>query len=700
MKIRALLFLTLLFSIFATALMADTADTIPFIMYMTQANEVPPTGVNANANAIVWVHVVRDTNNKITSGSVDFDVTYRFPGPTNITGLHIHNGPAGANAAIVIPTDVSATNPVVIDATGKGNIFKQVQFGTGDGQPPVSIIQQLLDTPQNFYINLHTTENPGGAIRAPMSKADMRVLLGLMSPANENPPIPNSNASAVTTMVTLRGTDQNGNFTTGAVIFDSNYTGFPAGTMFTGFHIHDGPAGVNGPVIINTGIGGGANAVPAGPTGSGNLHYTVFAAPDDATFNAELQTINDLFDNPNAHYVNIHTVPNPGGEIRSQVRNADVSTFQVNMLPSNEVPPITGLNANGVAKVSVYTIRNADASVAGGAVVFDVNHRGFPAGTTFTGLHIHDGTAIVAGPVTINTGLSGSNTVKSDTGNGNVYKIVTVDSGAALATLGTITQNPENAYINIHTTVNPGGAVRSQLAPANTALPAIGAVTSNPDSKTSTLAPGEIFTIFGANLAKFQSDLSGFYLLSALPGGLNGVTVTVGGIAAPIYFVSPLQINAQVPVNVAPGPQPVVVKTSNGSSTAFTATIATAAPAIYFDGGSGAGAILKNRDFSLVSASNPARAGDVVLIYLTGLGQTTPALQTGNLQPGTTFNNTGPVTVTIGGQPAGFVYSIASPGFAGLYQIAVTVPSGVTGNLDVVVKAGTATSNTVKMNVQ
>src|SRR5205085_5730608 len=107
-------------------------------------------------------------------------------------------------------------------------------------------------------------------------------------PANEVPPITDSNASAVTTMIAMRGLDQNGNFTSGAVIFDSNYRGFPTGTMFVGFHIHDSPAGVNGPVIINTGIGSGAAAVAADPTGAGNLHYTVFATPDDATFAAEV----------------------------------------------------------------------------------------------------------------------------------------------------------------------------------------------------------------------------------------------------------------------------------------------------------------------------------------------------------------------------------------------------------------------------
>ena len=699
MKITTL-FLTLLFClIFVPAMLADTADTIPLIAYMQSTNEVPPSGVNATANAIVWVHVVRDTAGKITSGAVDFDVNTRFPGVNTFTGLHIHEGAAGVNAGIVIPTDVSAANPITVDATGKIAIFKQVPFGAAT-QPGVDVIQRLLANPENFYINLHTTANPGGVVRAQMVKAEMAVRIALLSPANENPPIANSNASGVVSLIVLRGVDPKGNFTTGAVVFDANYRGFPADTTLTGFHIHNGAASVNGPVVINTGIAGGAASVPAGPTGSGNLHYEVFATPEDAAFNAEVVVVNGLFDNPNGFYANIHNTVNPGGEIRSQVRTTDKVEFPVTMLSSNEVPPITGITGDAVAKVTAYTARNGDGTVAAGAVLFDVDYRNFVAGTTFTGLHIHDGPAGVAGPVTINTGLTGSNTVKSDTGAGNIYKLITVDTGAALNTLSTITQTPENAYINLHTVVSPGGIVRSQLIAASTALPQINAVTSNPDTKLTTLAPGEIFTIYGLNLSKVQSDLSGFYLLNSLPTGLDSVTVTVGGIPAPLYFVSAGQINAQVPLNVAPGPQPVVVKTSNGSSTTSTVTIATAAPAIYFDGGSGIAAVLKNVDFSLVTPDNPAKAGDVVLIYLTGLGQTTPALQTGNLQPGTGLNNTGAVTVTIGGQPAPFVYSIASPGFAGLYQIAVTVPSGVTGNAAVIVKAGTGTSNTVNIAVK
>ena len=78
-------------------------------------------------------------------------------------------------------------------------------------------------------------------------------------------------------------------------------------------------------------------------------------------------------------------------------------------------------------------------------------------------------------------------------------------------------------------------------------------------------------------------------------------------------------------------------------------------------------------------------------------------MQTGALvQPSAGgFNNTGSVSVTIGGQNAGVVYSIASPGYAaGLYQTAVTVPSGLSGTVQLVLKAGNASSNAVNLAVQ
>jgi uncharacterized protein (TIGR03437 family) len=109
---------------------------------------------------------------------------------------------------------------------------------------------------------------------------------------------------------------------------------------------------------------------------------------------------------------------------------------------------------------------------------------------------------------------------------------------------------------------------------------------------------------------------------------------------------------------------------------------------------------VKNSDFSVITASNPVKAGDTIVIYSTGLGQTTPSLATGALAPSSPLDNTSTVTVTIGGKDATVVYSVAAPGFAGLYQTAVTVPSGVSGNAALVLKSGTVSSNTVNIAVQ
>ncbi len=184
---------------------------------------------------------------------------------------------------------------------------------------------------------------------------------------------------------------------------------------------------------------------------------------------------------------------------------------------------------------------------------------------------------------------------------------------------------------------------------------------------------------------------------------MNGVSVTIATAKAPFYFVSPLQLNVQVPFEVSTGTQPLVVTTAGGASMTLMITVDAAAPSLFIvDQATNLGAVVKNSDFSLTTTGNPAHAGDPVVIYSTGLGQVTPAAFTGVLlaPPSSGFNNTVPVTVTIGNQPATVIYSIGSPGFVGLYQTAVTVPSGVTGTVPVVLKAGTATSNSVNMVVQ
>lgn len=690
----------------AFGLMAQSVDTIPFLAVMQPGNEVPAISDTSSGNAIIWVHVVKDAAGNITSGSVDFDVSTKFSSAVTATGLHIHNGAAGVSAGIVIPTDLSAANSVAIDATGKTRIQKQVQFPTTAPALPVSIITDLIANPQGYYVNIHTTDHAGGAMRGQLMPADMKVLMGLMSAKNEVPPT-GVNASGVASVLLLRAHDATGAVAAATAIFNLDYTGFDAaaGTSFTGFHIHSQTAGNNGSVVINTGIGAGAASVPVDPSGAGNLSFVVAMSPLDTSWatagiNGELNTVNSLFSTPANQYINAHTNTFGGGVMRDQMRNTERNVFQVTMLPANEVPPIAGLTATGPTRIPVYVLRNTDGSVAAGAVLFDVNPRGFPAPTTITGLHIHEGAAGASAAVVFPSGVDGAaNKVVSDTGNGNIFRLVNVSSAAAIASLNRFVQNPNGFYVNLHTTVNAGGAIREQLMPA-LVKPAISNVFAA-GSNITTAAPGDIMSVLGTSLSPLGSavDMAEF---TALPTTMDGVTVTVGGVKAAIYTVFPVALNIQIPFEVAAGPQPLVVTTAGGASTTFTLTVASAAPSIFVFDAIGTASVDKNSDFSLLTATNKAKVGDIIVIYSTGLGQTTPAMATGALvvPPASGFNNTSTVTVTIGGVDAPVIYSIASPGFAGLYQTAVTIPSGVTGSVPLVLTSGTAKSNSVNIPVQ
>jgi uncharacterized protein (TIGR03437 family) len=210
------------------------------------------------------------------------------------------------------------------------------------------------------------------------------------------------------------------------------------------------------------------------------------------------------------------------------------------------------------------------------------------------------------------------------------------------------------------------------------------------------VAPLGLVSLFGTNLAKITSDVGGG---NALPDSLGGTTVDIGGRRARLLYASPTQINAQVPAGVALGTVSLTVNNGSSTSASLNLTTAAAAPAIFF--GSAGGAVLKNTNFSLVSASNPAQAGDILVIYSTGLGLTTPPLATGALAPSDPLANSATARVTIGGQNAEVVYSIAAPGFVGLYQTAVRMPSGVAaGNAPVVLSIGGASSNSVTIAVQ
>jgi len=192
------------------------------------------------------------------------------------------------------------------------------------------------------------------------------------------------------------------------------------------------------------------------------------------------------------------------------------------------------------------------------------------------------------------------------------------------------------------------------------------------------IAPGSLITLYGARLANAAGQAAGV----PLPSQLNGTEVRLGNRALPLLFTSDGQLNAQVPYDVPVDTQhQISVKRGEAIAVPETLTVSSAQPGIFTKSqtGSGQGAIVKQDGVTLAQPGTPAARGEVVVIYCSGLGPVSPAVEAGRAAPSNPLSRTvNPVTVTIGGQSAPVLFAGLSPGFSGLYQINATVPAGVT----------------------
>ena len=216
------------------------------------------------------------------------------------------------------------------------------------------------------------------------------------------------------------------------------------------------------------------------------------------------------------------------------------------------------------------------------------------------------------------------------------------------------------------------------------------------------IAPGEMVAIYGQNLGPQAISVATFDNTNTNTL-LAGTQVTFNGIPAPIVYTSSGAAAAIVPYEIAGSSQATVVATYNGQpSSTQTVNVADAAPGIFSadSSGSGPGAIL-DADYSLNGSTNPAAAGSVVVIYATGGGQTNPPAASGTLTTSAT-PLADDVTVTVGGQPAQVLYAGNAGGeVAGMVQINLQLPAGVTGTVPVIVTIGNHVSQaTITMSIQ
>ncbi len=449
---RGLARVVLLLFLPASNLFAGALDTTIFRTRMLPDNEVPaPSLPGTSATATITVRAVRDIRGVVSAATVVFDIDYTLSQQTTIVGLHIHNAPAGVNGPVVINSGLSASNSI----TGtSGHLTRVVNYLSNDTKA-LSFVSGLLSSPELYYVNMHSTVYPGGFIRGQL-QADAVTFRPALSPADEVPPVKDLEAKAAALITVSVHRDDTGNIISGVVTFDVDYQ-FSNAVTIVGMHIHKGAEGTPGPVVISSGI-----AEPiANSTGSGKLFRREEIPSTDS---AGLAALAGLLSDPSGYYVNIHTSNHPGGAIRGQLQK-DVLNFYSHLVGSQEVPANSSTASANVLTTASVT-RDGTGNVIGGSVTFAVDYQ-FNRPVTLVGLHIHNAAEGVSGPVEISSGLSGANPVDSSSGEGDFTRQVTIDpsNSPAITALNGLFVAPDDYYVNLHTTVDPGGEIRAQMQP-------------------------------------------------------------------------------------------------------------------------------------------------------------------------------------------------------------------------------------------
>ena len=601
------------------------AETLTAFVPLSPANETPPiAGLNATGLAALTFTVNRDGSGNITSATINFLVTAAFTGSVTVTGLHIHEGVATTTGSVVFNTGLSSGNSLAF-ASGSGLI------NLNAASVDITVFKRLLANPAGFYVNLHTSANPNGAIRGQLTKlVEVQANTTTLSTSNEVPPITTLNAGGTATITANPLRDVNtGLVTGGTVTFSVIYDIANPPVTISGLHIHEAAAGVNGSVVINTGIGGSNTIVSA--TGKGTINIPVQIT------STSLAPFQRMLANPTGFYVNLHTSSFPNGLIRGQ-------------LAGQASPPI-------IAQATTYFLPTGTTAANVGLLV---------TGIDLASSILVNGLQVTAVP-DFNTGAISVEIPSSLLGAAGTLFVQARNSQGLLSTPVVIAVAPSE---NVNT-VNPVTVDAARYGP--------------------NAAPESIVAIFGTNLATQTLSPT----TATLPYSLDGTTVLINGLPAPIFFVSTGQVNVQIPPAVKPGVATVIVTNKNNLVSRGTLTITNTAPAIFtrLSNGTGApaaSASVDGQNFNL-PMSNPdgspiaIDAGNTVMLFGTSLR----------------FNSGG-AKVTLGGTDITPSFVGAQNQFIGLDQINFQVPLSLAGrgDMDLTVTIDGRTSNVVKLKVR
>lgn len=578
-KTGGFLALTLMF-VFACAVPTQ-AETLTSVVVLTPGAEVGstvPLPVGATGSTILTITVNRDAAGTITGGSVNFLTNFKFPSGVTITGHHIHEGAATVNAPVVINPSLSGSQTQYPGGAGMLNITA--------GSANAEVLKRLLAKPSAFYVNLHTSANLAGAIRGQVVKLTEKLAVSVeMNTASENPPVTNVTASGTGTITLELTRNSVGEVIGGIVTFTIEFN-HPANVAFNGLHIHEQVVGINGPVVINTGVSNANRIISA--SGRGVVNF-----PVAVTSGNPLAALKRLIANPTGFYVNIHTPENPGGVIRGQLTN--------NFQP----PPVILASSNYVLTAG-----------------------GLQSTLMLNGIGFDGGSAVLVNGQVAMTGIFPDTRELS----------VTIPAEA--------TASPGLLYIQVRR--NDGLRSAPILVPvvSGSNLSLLAAVTVDAARYSDVVSPDAIAAVFGTELATQMAAAT----TQPLPRTLDGTVVYVNGVAAQLFYVSSNQINLLVPGETLTGTATLVIVNRNGRVTQGLVTVGEIVPGIFTTQGTGAGApaalasadgtnfniILGNADGTAVAVD----AGAFVMMFGTGFryGSALPTISIGGVAVTPTFS--------------------------------------------------------------
>ena len=219
-------------------------------------------------------------------------------------------------------------------------------------------------------------------------------------------------------------------------------------------------------------------------------------------------------------------------------------------------------------------------------------------------------------------------------------------------------------------------------------LGSVDAIVNAADFQPGPVAPGSIVAVFGSQLAPTAASANGL----PLPAVLEGTSMRVNGVPAPLYYVSPTQLDAQIPYEISAGLATVTISSAANLLPPLELAIQSTAPGLFVTGENRA--LVQNQNGATNGPNRRAAPGSVVTAYLTGQGPLDLPISSGRAAPSEPLiGAVAGVAATVGAQNAEVIFAGMAPGMVGVFQVNLRIPALPAGDYPLSVGIGPAISN-------